>query len=296
MTCCFTARLFWRYRKTAELGRTSIPLACKVKAAAYAAMSAELWKRTDVVLAASPDIFGPVVIGVRRKLLLLPPDLLTGLPAEDVRALLAHELAHVSRNDFAKNLLYQLLALPAAYHPLLRPTMDHLSATREMVCDRLAADLSSPKAYAHSLLRLATLLAAPNSTHYQPGMGILSAGTLERRLMKLAADKSQAGTMRQAAALTACACLGVLTCASALALRTHIAAPLTYSPGESIKADAPLAVSQQVMAGSILEKINPKYPEAAKKAKVQGTVLLHVIIGKDGRVAHLNVASGLEEL
>ena len=102
--------------------------------------------------------------------------------------------------------------------------------------------------------------------------------------------------MRRTIALTACACLGVLTCASALALRTHIGVPLAYGSGEPIKADAPVSVSQEVMAGKILDKVNPKYPEAAKKAKIQGTVLLNTIIGKDGTVEHLDVASGPEEL
>jgi protein TonB len=42
----------------------------------------------------------------------------------------------------------------------------------------------------------------------------------------------------------------------------------------------------------IIRKVAPIYPSEAKAARVQGTVLLHAIIGNDGNIAHLEVISG----
>jgi protein TonB len=47
-----------------------------------------------------------------------------------------------------------------------------------------------------------------------------------------------------------------------------------------------------VVSGNILEKTQPVYPPIAKQAHVQGTVVLHAVIGKDGRIKNLNVISG----
>jgi periplasmic protein TonB len=47
-----------------------------------------------------------------------------------------------------------------------------------------------------------------------------------------------------------------------------------------------------VTAASILSQTRPVYPTLARLAHVQGTVVLHAIIGGDGRVAQLEVMSG----
>ncbi len=41
-----------------------------------------------------------------------------------------------------------------------------------------------------------------------------------------------------------------------------------------------------------MHRFPPEYPEEAKQARIQGTVRLDVIIGKDGGVQELNVLSG----
>ena len=50
------------------------------------------------------------------------------------------------------------------------------------------------------------------------------------------------------------------------------------------------------MAQNILTKAVPVYPPAAKKARIQGTVVLDAVIGKDGNVENLRVLSGPQEL
>ena len=41
-----------------------------------------------------------------------------------------------------------------------------------------------------------------------------------------------------------------------------------------------------------MNKVQPIYPETAKSAGVQGTVVLHAVIGKDGKPLSLRVMNG----
>lgn len=55
-------------------------------------------------------------------------------------------------------------------------------------------------------------------------------------------------------------------------------------------------VGGNVMAARMVKQVQPKYPKAAKKAGITGTVLLHVIITKDGSVTEIQYVSGPQEL
>ena len=51
-------------------------------------------------------------------------------------------------------------------------------------------------------------------------------------------------------------------------------------------------VSQGVTQGLLLHKVTPQYPPLAKQARIQGTVVLAALIGKDGSIQNLHVVSG----
>jgi TonB family protein len=55
-------------------------------------------------------------------------------------------------------------------------------------------------------------------------------------------------------------------------------------------------VSQGVAAGLLIKKVNPSYPPDAREAKIQGVVLLHVMISRDGDVTSVELISGAPEL
>lgn len=59
-------------------------------------------------------------------------------------------------------------------------------------------------------------------------------------------------------------------------------------------AAAPARIKQggEVTAASIITQTRPAYPSLARQARIQGTVVLHAIIDKEGKVAQLEVVSG----
>ena len=60
------------------------------------------------------------------------------------------------------------------------------------------------------------------------------------------------------------------------------------------KPAAPARIKQggEVTAASIITQTRPAYPALARQARIQGTVVLHAIIDKEGKVAQLEVVSG----
>jgi TonB family protein len=58
----------------------------------------------------------------------------------------------------------------------------------------------------------------------------------------------------------------------------------------------PVRVSSGVMAGLIVHKVPPAYPELARQTRIQGTVLLSAVIGEDGHVVKLEPISGPAQL
>jgi TonB family protein len=55
-------------------------------------------------------------------------------------------------------------------------------------------------------------------------------------------------------------------------------------------------IASGVTQGLLVRKVAPVYPLEAKQNRIQGTVFLAAVIGKDGRVENLRVLSGPKEL
>ena len=51
-------------------------------------------------------------------------------------------------------------------------------------------------------------------------------------------------------------------------------------------------VSQGVSQGLLIHQVKPAYPPLARQARIQGTVVLQAVIGKDGAIQGLKVVSG----
>ena len=114
--------------------------------------------------------------------------------------------------------------------------------------------------------------------------------------MKLTEKHKEIRGVRRAAAVAVCAAVGLATCGSALALGMHVDAISAGDDSNAAKSPKQLSVPADVMARNLLTKAVPVYPPAAKKAKIQGKVVLSAVIGKDGNVENLQVLSGPNEL
>ncbi len=292
----FAGRLAWGLWRTHALRHHAEPLtptgAVAVSWNRYCRLFGIAPARAE--LAASAKISGPVTLGFRPGMLLMPTGLLKDIDQTDLDAMFAHEFAHMGRHDFAKNLIYELLSLPIAYHPLLWLTRSRLAESREMVCDAMAAEaVAGRENYARSLLRLASMLANQAPVRTLHAIGIFDANIFERRVMNLTEKRSEIKGARRLAIAGAMTVVALAACASALALRIEVAArgsaPIAKSDSAQSDSSPAPSVSPAIMAGQKISGPNPIYPAQAKADKVQGAVILSLRINKDGEPIDIRV-------
>jgi TonB family protein len=67
------------------------------------------------------------------------------------------------------------------------------------------------------------------------------------------------------------------------------------STGEAAPSSPPpprISIAGGVPAGKIVKMVKPVYPPLAKQARIQGTVVLNVVVGQDGAVISVALANG----
>lgn len=87
----------------------------------------------------------PMVIGHLKPVILMPVGLLVGLPAEQVEAVLLHELAHIRRHDYVVNFLQTLAETVFFFNPGLLWISSLLRDERENCCDDIALEQTKNK-------------------------------------------------------------------------------------------------------------------------------------------------------
>ncbi len=120
-------------------------------------LQTEMGISRSIALLQSQRLHTPSVCGLFRPVLLLPASILTGLPPEQIRALIAHELAHIRRHDFLVNLVQLGIETVAFYHPAVWWVSRRVRQERENCCDDAVIRICGhPASYAAALLALET--------------------------------------------------------------------------------------------------------------------------------------------
>ncbi len=160
-----------------------------------------------VRLLVSPLVQAPAVVGWLRPVVLAPVGALAGLPAEQVEALLLHELAHIRRYDALINLLQSAVEALLFYHPAVWWVSGHMRAERELCCDDAAVSASGDAVvYARALASLGLI---------RPAMAMAAnGGSLAERIGRLlgqprSAPRPSSTALAAAAVLPVIAALAV---------------------------------------------------------------------------------------
>ena len=132
----------------------------------------------------SRDVDGPATVSWPKPMILLPAAF-DRMEGKELAAVMAHEVAHVRRDDFLKNLIFEAISLPLCYHPAIPCLKKRIAECREAICDDVAAESTSGReAYALALLNVAQMTALPGRVRTELALGIATTD-LERRIMKL---------------------------------------------------------------------------------------------------------------
>jgi beta-lactamase regulating signal transducer with metallopeptidase domain len=187
-----------------------------------------------VAVREADDLAAAATVGWRRPALLLPADW-REWTAEQRRAVVAHELAHVGRGDFAAWLLARLSVALHFWHPLVRCLAARLQLHQELAADDTAARLAGGRAaYLRALAALA--LRSDGRASGWPAPAFLSRkGLLLRRvdMLRVTEDGTKRPASRAMRRLTVVVLFALALAASAL-----------RSPGQEAVKRPPAAAAQ----------------------------------------------------
>jgi beta-lactamase regulating signal transducer with metallopeptidase domain len=125
-------------------------------ASRFSILASRMNLQGHVRLRLHPFIKNPFVVGAFRSVVYLPVSALTCLAPDQLDAILAHELAHVRRADYAWNLLQNAMETLFFFHPAVWWLGRILREQRELCCDDIVLrTYSDPVSYAKALLALA---------------------------------------------------------------------------------------------------------------------------------------------
>jgi beta-lactamase regulating signal transducer with metallopeptidase domain len=137
-----------------RLRRQARPLSDSLEAQ-VAVFCARLRITRSVRVLESAAIAVPTLVGWIRPVILMPVGVIVGMPPAHLDAVLAHELAHVRRHDYAVNVLQAIVETLWFYHPAVWWCSRQVRIEREHCCDDLAVDVFGDRLeYATALTNL----------------------------------------------------------------------------------------------------------------------------------------------
>ena len=181
----------------------------------------------------------PAVVGWFRPIVFLPVTALTGLSEEQLRSVIAHELAHIQRLDSFVNVFQVAVETLLFYHPAVWWLNQRIRAEREHCCDDVAINLcGNPVEYARAL----TLMEEWRSV---PALAMAAnRGPLSQRIFRVLGLRP-AGAGTRGIGLT-----GGLLCLVAALVAGNALLGIAY-PKPIVHAGAPLQLAGGLCAGSI---------------------------------------------
>ncbi len=269
----------------------------------------ELQQRSgiDAEVRVSDRIPVPVTFGWRRPVVLVPGDF-HELPESQQTGIVCHELIHIRRGDWPSVLIEQGLKALLWFHPAVHVLVGRIGLAREQLIDREVVRITgNRRTYLDALWHMARVQPAPASG---PALFLLNRSDLFERVALLAeeANMTNKKSIVIAAAIVA---VVVLAAASVVTLfpfaKTAAAGSAEMTAkledpgseeknGEEVRHPVKFVPEGELSEPKAIHKVNPKYPEEARKEKIQGEVVAESIIDHTGKVVDTKVLESPHEL
>src|SRR5262245_43819931 len=167
-----------------RLRRQSVILRDGALAARCGQLARSLQIARHVALGICARLKAPILVGIVKPMILLPPAALAGWSVEQLEMVLLHELAHVRRWDNLVNLGQRFVEAVLFFHPAVWWISAWVRLDRESCCDQIVVSRTGkPREYAETLAAFA-LTATPFRTGV-PAMAEHRVVTRIRRILSL---------------------------------------------------------------------------------------------------------------
>ena len=274
-------------------------------------LSGSLSLNKPVRLLFSDSQISPMTWGVLRHTVVLPSQAQQWGP-ERRRLVLAHEIAHVKRNDGIIQLFVQIVCGAYWFNPLVWYAAHRIRIERERACDDHVLKLGAAAAdYADHLVQIVRGMRTNRSLSFA-AVSMAQPSQLETRLVSILDSRIR----RQGVSRVAAACLSVVTCLLTVSIAAIGVTPAVRPvvPTPAISAPQPPATmaatpapepqrtrigdvgalrSNTVVPPRVIESKPPIYTDEAIAARIEGTVTLETDVDAQGKFKILRVVKGL---
>jgi WD40 repeat protein/beta-lactamase regulating signal transducer with metallopeptidase domain len=205
------ARIRAEMREVQSLYRGSRPVTEPDLASTLTLLCEQLSLRQAPAITATPSNTCPSLLGLRRPVILLPETLLSECTPQELKLILAHELAHLKRQDLVWGWLAMAVQSLFFFHPMLWLAAREWRDAQESACDELAIQLTRvpPADYGALLVRVAARHSVRVRDRWVSVGVVETYQTLTRRLTTMKAFRERSPRQRFAIAALL-ASLGVL--------------------------------------------------------------------------------------
>ncbi len=261
-------------------------------------------------LYSSQNVPYPMAAGVFKPFILIPERLLHKLQDSQIRGILLHELSHIHHRDQFTGILQRLITALNWWNPLAYALSTSFSRAREEISDNYVLLQNDSKEYAECLINLAEKtaflkwlpvsvgLASPHIPLKDRVKHILS----KERIMDTNLKKSTITLMVVAAFLFVLAIAGsrlifATEKPEATIEKVDLALPdLQEQDKKEQDQEEKKSAKKDVKPPKLIKKVEPVYPDEARKAGIEGTVTIEATTDDRGRVQKVKILSSIPEL
>ncbi len=207
----------------------AVPSAAVPSAAVPDAVASDAMAPAVLMTYESTRVAAPLIAGVFRPRIILPTTWATW-PNETLRAVLAHERAHVRRRDPLIGLFARVNRCAFWFHPLAWWLERTLAATAEHACDDAGVRaIGERRRYAEVLLDMADTVRRSGGRFSWQGVGVDGNGLLDQRIDRILGGDPGGDVSRIRKATVAASCAAAIVLAVACR-QTNPPAPLQPDP------------------------------------------------------------------
>ncbi len=226
------------------------------------------------------EIKGPVSFGLWRPVILVPSAWPAMAPKLQT-AVLCHEQAHIRRHDWILHLAEELVCATLWFQPAVWYVVERIRGVREQVVDQeVVRQTGHRESYVEALV--STAVRSRAGVFPLPAPCFARRHQLVERIRNLMRDSHM--SRRRIVATFALA---------AVVLIPGGRAAMLAFPRQGADLRRVYRVGNGVMPPRVQFKVDPDYAEAARAARLQGTVLLRLVVSDRGTAENIQVYKSL---
>ena len=150
--------VFVQYFRATKFAREGLPVGHGGFLHEYQKLCYRLRIRNKPPVRISRRVGSPMLVGAIRPVILLPESVIRSCDNDELKLILAHELAHAKRRDLLWNWLPTIVKSIFFFHPLVWLAQSRFGLDQEIACDYLALTSSQGRnsTYGNTLIKLAS--------------------------------------------------------------------------------------------------------------------------------------------